>query len=103
MRTAMLFTALCLSSALPVQASPQEAPPMAPHPDTGAQAPTSHSRIGAIMGSLTQALREAAEQQRQQAHQSATARRDGTPAAASVAQTPTTSLPPDASTQAAVP
>jgi Flp pilus assembly protein CpaB len=102
MRTVPLFTALCLVTASPVQAAPPV--PTSPPPQaTDTQAPASHNRIGAMMGSLTRALREAAEERQMQTRRATTAQLNDPSTSTPVTQAPTTSLPPDASAQAAVP
>jgi hypothetical protein len=101
MRHVALVLALCLTPALCAQAVPPNASPPPPPPNGSAAPPVSHSRIGEMMGSLTRALREAAEQRRQ-GHPTATVLTEDAPAATPAAQTPTTTLP-DANAQAAVP
>lgn len=90
---------LLLATALPLHAAPP-APPATSSTPSATRAP--HSPIGEVMGSLTRALREAAEQQ---SHATAP------PGAMSVPATPSRTpqndipapLPPDATAQVAVP
>jgi len=100
MRTVALLPVL-LAASLPLQAAPPSATSTTSAPTPAASAPAHRSPIGEVMGNLTRALREAATQQGHAA--SAT---DTTHAQAQTA-TPsahgTTPLPPDATTQAAVP
>ena len=93
--TMSLPTLLCVGVSLPLHAEP---PKTAPQHATAEPPHAAHSRIGEVMGSLTQALRDAAEQQ---SHASATLRSAPSPASRD-ASTPT-SLPPDATAQATVP
>ena len=91
-----LPTMLFFGVALPLHAEP---PTTTTHPAmTPAEAHAPRSRIGEVMGSLTQALRDAAEQQ---SHANPAPR--PSPAAASPDASPRTSLPPDATAQATVP
>ena len=100
MRTLTLLTAMWLAVALPAHATPPDATTPPPQ-DAHAQAPASHSRIGAMMGSLTRALREAAEQQKMQARHATTMQANASDASTTT-QTSAASLP-DATAQAAVP
>lgn len=99
MRKVPLPTVLLLAVALPLHAEPPA--PAATHADATVS-PSSHaphSRLGEVMGSLTQALRDAAEQQ---SHANATPRSAQSTAARN-ASTASASLPPDATAQATVP
>lgn len=99
MRIVTFVAAAWWVAALPALAAPPSAsPPKQSH----TQAPASHNRIGEIMGSLTHALQEAAEQRQAQPHQPTDAQVDQ-PDTAVNGQTTATSLPPDANAQAAVP
>ena len=97
MRDIPLLTVLLLGVALPLHAEPPTtATHSAPTPAAPSQAP--RSRIGEVMGSLTQALREAAEQQ---SHANAAPR--SAPDATSRDASAPAPLPPDATAQATVP
>ena len=100
MRTVTLITGMWLAAALPALAAPQQATPTSQASQAGATA--SHNRIGDIMGSLTRALREAAEQRQAQEQRATTARLDATDAT-TTAQASAAPLPADANAQAAVP
>ena len=89
---------LCCGAALPLHAEP---PTSATHAATTSTEPTHppRSRIGEVMGTLTQALRDAAEQQ-SDATTAPTPARAAPPRDEAAATPP---LPPDASAQARVP
>lgn len=99
MRTLILLPVLIVAS-LPLQAAPPSTTPASPSPHA-TSAPAPRSAIGAVMGDLTRALREAAAQQ---GHAQPTA--DSMHAQAPSATAPTQDaapLPADATAQAAVP
>jgi len=98
MRT-LAFLPMLLAASLPLHATPPPATPANPAPVASAPAP--RSPIGEVMRDLTRALHDAAAQQGhvQSAVDAAHARPEA-PAAATRDATP---LPPDATTQAAVP
>ena len=94
----LLPTVGLLGLALPLHAEPPTRAATQPATMASAPVPAPRSRIGDVMGSLTQALRDAAEQQ---SHANATPRpaHDAQPQDASTHA----SLPPDATAQVTVP